>query len=191
MAARLESPGAASQIALTLTQAIKDASAPPTLVALAQGLSAVTARLGPLEAARATAALTEAATQTSHPGVFRALAESLSALLSEVPPTTLLSRSVAVTSAVGCRSGTGGPLTALPYLAAAAEPLPCRLSTQLLIDLLKHPGAVGDGRRVVLDHLGNRYHRPFADVWEFVRFAREQKLDVDLTSPPRRTGERR
>ena len=47
---------------------------------------------------------------------------------------------------------------------------------------------VGEARRVVLDHLGNRYHRTFADVWEFVRFAKEQNLDLDFTSPPRRPG---
>ena len=37
-----------------------------------------------------------------------------------------------------------------------------------------------------LEQAGNRYQRPFADLWEFVRFAEEQKLGLDLTSPPQR-----
>jgi hypothetical protein len=31
-----------------------------------------------------------------------------------------------------------------------------------------------------------RYGRTFASHWEFVRFAQEQHLDLDLTSPPKR-----
>jgi hypothetical protein len=38
----------------------------------------------------------------------------------------------------------------------------------------------------VLDALGTRYQRRFADHWEFVRFAEEQKLGLDFTSPPQR-----
>lgn len=45
---------------------------------------------------------------------------------------------------------------------------------------------VGPARRVVLDQLGNRYYRRFADAWEFVRFAHEQHLDLDFTTPPQR-----
>jgi hypothetical protein len=40
-------------------------------------------------------------------------------------------------------------------------------------------------RRVVLEQLENRYHRPFADHWEFVRFATAQRLGLDFTTPPR------
>jgi hypothetical protein len=45
---------------------------------------------------------------------------------------------------------------------------------------------VGAARRAVLDQLGNRYHRTFADQWEFVRYAREQRLGLDFTTPPKR-----
>jgi hypothetical protein len=31
-----------------------------------------------------------------------------------------------------------------------------------------------------------RYGRVFANHWEFVRFAQVQRLDLDLTSPPKR-----
>jgi hypothetical protein len=60
------------------------------------------------------------------------------------------------------------------------------LSTQDLVDLLKMPTCFGEARKVVLKHLGNRYGRTFANHWEFVRFAQEQHLDLDLLSPPKR-----
>jgi hypothetical protein len=48
------------------------------------------------------------------------------------------------------------------------------------------PTCFGEARKVVLKHLGNRYGRVFANHWEFVRYAQEQHLDLDLTSPPKR-----
>jgi hypothetical protein len=68
----------------------------------------------------------------------------------------------------------------------ATEPCPCRLSTQELVDLLKMPTSFDDARRLVLEYLGNRYGRRFANHWEFVRFARAQGLNLDLKTPPRR-----
>jgi hypothetical protein len=59
---------------------------------------------------------------------------------------------------------------------------PCRLTTQELVDLLKMPTCFGQARRVVLDHLGNR----FVNHWAFVRFASEQGLELDFTTPPKR-----
>jgi len=42
-------------------------------------------------------------------------------------------------------------------------------------------------RKVIVRQLGWQCGRPFADMWEFVRFAREQRLDdLDFTSPPQR-----
>jgi hypothetical protein len=68
----------------------------------------------------------------------------------------------------------------------ASEPLPCRLSTQDLVELLKMPTCFGKARQVVLKHLGNRYGRRFANHWEFVRFAKANRLDLDFTTPPKR-----
>jgi hypothetical protein len=48
------------------------------------------------------------------------------------------------------------------------------------------PNCVGAAQRLVLDHLGNRYRQHFADVWEFVHFAQEQRLGLDFTTPPQR-----
>jgi hypothetical protein len=52
--------------------------------------------------------------------------------------------------------------------------------------LLKNPFCVGEARKLVLEQLSRHYQRPFVDQWYFVRFATEQKLDLDLTSPPKR-----
>src|SRR5262249_61102532 len=93
-------------------------------------------------------------------------------------------RSAIAASPVACPAGTGDPLAALALLIPAADPPPCRLSTQQLVELLKMPTCIGEGRRVVLDQLGNRYRRAFADGWEFVRFAQEQELGLDPTPPP-------
>jgi hypothetical protein len=60
------------------------------------------------------------------------------------------------------------------------------LTTQELVDLLKMPTCFGMARRDVLDQLSNIHGRRFANHWEFVRFAHEQNLSVDLITPPRR-----
>jgi len=82
------------------------------------------------------------------------------------------------------KKGIEGALTAIPRV--MSEPFPCRLTTQDLVNLLKMPTCIGAARRVVLDHLGSRYGRRFANHWAFVRFAREQNLDLDFNTPPRR-----
>lgn len=43
---------------------------------------------------------------------------------------------------------------------------------------------------MILDQLEDRYRRPFADPWAFVRFAHDQGLDLDFASPPRRRAAR-
>jgi hypothetical protein len=54
------------------------------------------------------------------------------------------------------------------------------------VELLKQPTCIGEARRVILDHLGNRYGRRFRDHWAFVHYAQEHLPDLDLTSPPQR-----
>jgi hypothetical protein len=53
--------------------------------------------------------------------------------------------------------------------------------------LLKQALCVGAARRVILDRPEDRYQQHFADQWEFVRFATEQRLGLDFTSPPQRS----
>ena len=71
---------------------------------------------------------------------------------------------------------------ARPLLDAPPAPLPA----QTLVDLLKHPLCVGEARRVVLKQLGRHYGHPFADQWQFVAYAHDHHLDLDLTTPPAR-----
>jgi hypothetical protein len=109
---------------------------------------------------------------------------TLELLLTDATRLPVRRRAVALAAAVGTRAS--GPLAGLPFLPAAREPLPCRLATQDLVDLLKLPTCVPQVRRVVLDQLGNRYGRRFENLWDFVRHAQQQRLDLDFTTPPRR-----
>jgi tRNA A-37 threonylcarbamoyl transferase component Bud32 len=93
-------------------------------------------------------------------------------------------RAVAVAAAAGISAQ--GLVPSLPLLPAAREPLPCRLSTQDLVELLKMPTCVAGVRRIILDQLGNRYGRRFDTHWDFVRYAGEHGLDLDFTTPPQR-----
>jgi serine/threonine protein kinase len=178
VAARLE-PGEAAR---TLTQAMTKATNPRALVPLAQGLAAVAARLEPGEAAQAAGALTQAMTNTTNPYDLYLLAQGLAAALADAHDLPV--RAAGLVGGVGASDRQ--PLLALSALAPALKPLPCRLSTHQLVDLLKSPFCVGRARRVVLDQLENRYRRKFADHWEFVRFAQQQNLGLDFTTPPRR-----
>jgi hypothetical protein len=78
------------------------------------------------------------------------------------------------------------PLASLAFLPAASEPLPGRLDTQDRVEMLKFPTCVGEVRPVLLDQLGNRYHRRFTTHWDFVRYAQEHGLNLDFTTPPER-----
>jgi hypothetical protein len=93
-------------------------------------------------------------------------------------------RQRAVASAAAIGTSANGPALSLPFLPAANEPLPCRLTTQDLVELLKMPTCVADVRRVILNKLGNRYSRRFPTHWDFVRYAQEQELNLDFTTPP-------
>jgi serine/threonine protein kinase len=70
------------------------------------------------------------------------------------------------------------------------EPIPARpvgRADQTLVDLLKYHLCVGEARRLVLEQLSRHYGRPFADQWDFVRFAEERQLGLDLLGPPPRS----
>jgi hypothetical protein len=80
----------------------------------------------------------------------------------------------------------GSVLIAPALLQPTLEPPPPPLPAQTLVDLLKQPFCVGEARRLVLGQLARHYQRPFADQWDFVRFAQEQELGLDLLTPPQR-----
>jgi tRNA A-37 threonylcarbamoyl transferase component Bud32 len=112
------------------------------------------------------------------------LLQPLERFLTYAPRPQVWQRTLAVAAALGMTSQ--NPLASIPLLPAAADPLPCRLSTQDLVDLLKMPTCVREVRRVILDQLGNRYRRRFDTHWDFVRYAQQQHLDLDFTTPPKR-----
>src|SRR5262249_15514308 len=127
-----------------------------------------------------------AMTRTTDPRVLLSLAQGLSALLTRADPPEVSQRCAAVLAAVSSPVGSGHPLATPASLAVALQPLPCPFSTPELMELLKQPTCVGQARRLILDQLEQRYRRPFADHWAFVRFAREQGLDLDFATAPKR-----
>jgi hypothetical protein len=154
---------------------------------LAQAQSAVGARLEPKDAGQAAATLTQAMAKTKTTDLFTPqLFQGLSAVLTRVHPPESSRRLAAVAAGVGPLLGTGHPLATPALLGPALKPLPCRLSTQALVELLKQPTCIGLARRIILDQLEYRYRQKFADHWAFVRFAKKQKLDLDFTTPPKR-----
>src|SRR5262249_43864271 len=119
-------------------------------------------------------------------GTFGSLEQGLASLWSVAPPAKRRPRAATAASAVAFPAGTGHPLAALTLLISAPQPPPCRLTTQQLVELRRVPPCIDESRRVILDQLGTRYKLYFADVWEFVRFADEQHLGLDFTTPPQR-----
>jgi hypothetical protein len=115
---------------------------------------------------------------------FGSRTKNLDAFLTNAGQPEVSRRAVALATAIGLAGGR--PFATLAALPESSEPLPCRLSTQDLVDLLKMPTCFGEARKIVLKHLGNGYGRRFANHWEFVRFAQEQQLDLDFTTPPKR-----
>jgi serine/threonine protein kinase len=156
---------------------------------VAVGIAAVAARMEPTEAARvcaqASAILAEAMVGSAKPEDLDVWTNCLSAVLARCEQRERSRRSSAVVTFVGLLANTSHPLGAPALLRQAREPLPCRLSPQDLVELLKRPTCVGRARRVILDQLEGHYQHPFADHWAFVRYAEEQKLDLDLTTPPK------
>jgi hypothetical protein len=177
-------PGEAAAVARLLSEALAKETNPRARYSLAQGLSAVAARLGPEEAARL---LSEALAKETNPDARQSLARGLVTMSVRLGPEEAVRRSLLAARAVA-ESPLPHPLAGLPALALAAQPLPSRLSIQELVELLKMPTCVGDARAVILQQLGGRYNRDFADQWEFVEYAAKHLPDVDLKSPPKRPG---
>jgi hypothetical protein len=115
------------------------------------------------------------------------LADDLPAILSGFDRSDSWGRLNAIATAVGLPAGDPRCLLTAPaFLGTTLEPPP-RLSMQELVDLLGRLPCVGPSRRAILDHLGSRYQRRFADQWDFVRFAQEQGLGLDFTRPAKRS----
>lgn len=109
-------------------------------------------------------------------------AVSWSEIMDDTSPAAISRRASFMAMAIGDVAVGQFPWTAV----LAAAPLPCRLTTQELVDLLKMPTCFGKARRAVLDRLGNRYARRFVNHRAFVRFAAEKGLELDFNTLPRR-----
>jgi hypothetical protein len=166
--------------------------------ALVYGLAALLAELEHAPANDMAAALaTELCSDPSHTAGTYLLqpsdawqtmdAKALDAVLTDTSRQERCRASVTAMATVGLSCG--GPLAGLSVSPVTPQVLPCRLSTQDLVELLKMPTCYGEVRQVVLKHLGNRYGRRFDTHWDFVRFAQEQHLDLNFTSPPRRPSQ--
>jgi Protein kinase domain len=184
---------AAASIRLTMTMTkTTDPFARFALQYLAQGLLALAARVESKEAAAsreqaATAICLAMSSKTTVPDASQRQAQMLSMVLLREDSSRLKQRGQGVAGVIGpLSSRPESILVAGVLLQPALEPLPPPLPAQTLVDLLKHPFYVGEAQRVVLDQLARHYNHSFGDQWDFVRFAREQNLDLDLTSPPRR-----
>ena len=199
---------APAESASVLAEAVVHCSNPACLIDLARILSTTADRLDDNDASRIFERLVESLDRGSlysiapellqqlNPGSAHSLAWDLASGMCSEPElyTDAFSRILTDASREHrARRATHMVLTG-PGLEGAAEaailvladPYPCRLTTQELVELLKMPTCFGGARRIVLDHLGNRYHRRFVNHWAFVRFAREQMLGLDFTTPPKR-----
>jgi hypothetical protein len=184
VASHLDAKGA-KEVAETLTQAISKRTDPIGLQGLLLALAAVAAPLEPKEAKEVAVTFTHAWSKTFHNGLG-VLAQGLGTVFRGESTDRRLQRFRSVTGSIGLATDPAAlPLT-LAVLARSLEPPTEPLPSQDLVEVLKHPLCVGAARRAVLDALGTRYQRAFTDQWDFVRFATEQQLGLDLSSPPKR-----
>jgi hypothetical protein len=174
-------PKEAGEVTATLCQAMTKTMDSGVLQRLAEGLSALADRLEPEEAKEAAATLCQAMTKTMDSGVLQRLAEDLSVVLHSEYSGWNASPRYRLLGGIGTLTGPASLLLA-PALFRPPPPLPA----QTLVDLLKQPFCVGEARRLVLEQLARHYQRPFVNQWDFARFAQEQKLDLDLFTPPQR-----
>jgi hypothetical protein len=179
VAARLE-PKDAKEPAATLAQAMTQTRDPNAL----QALAAVAARLEAKDTKEVAAVLMLCMSRNLDQ--LPQLSKSLAEVLTRESTERRLKRLASTSSLVGL--GTSPMVLSLPLTLQnpALEPPPDPLPAKMLVDVLKHPFCVGEARRVVLDELGSRYDRHFEDQWDFVRFAEEQKLGLDFSSPVQR-----
>jgi tRNA A-37 threonylcarbamoyl transferase component Bud32 len=166
--------------------ALAKASNPRAGAELARALVAVSARLGPTEAMAVVRQVADELAKNTNSFARSQLAGCLAAAVVRVDPGEASTRSPLTARAVAGWLTPSPQLGNLTVLLQAAEPLPCRFTTQQLVDLLKMPTCVGEARAVILEQLSYRYRRSFADVWDFVEWAEKYEPGLDFTTPPRR-----
>jgi serine/threonine-protein kinase len=183
-----EAARARARACALLADDLAKAADPRDRGALAQALAALSERMGPEESparARAFAPLADALAKVENPSARGDVALTLSVLLTDVNK-----QAPGASSALAGLSACGSWPTGLALLQLAGTRPSCPLLTQDLVELLKEPLCVAEARRVILDQLEARYNRKFIDHWDFVRYAEEQKLGLDFSSPPKRPRDR-
>jgi hypothetical protein len=153
---------------------------------LAEALGAVATQLEPAEAVALERSLSDALAKETVAFARTAQARALRTVATRLDPVDAAQRTLLAARTVVSRLSPSPHLGSAAILLQAVEPLPCRFTPQQLVDLLKMPTCVGEARTIILEQLGNRYKRPFADVWEFVEWAQQQEPGLDFTSPPKR-----
>ena len=148
---RLE-PKEAAPLAPKVVEFMAKTTDPEARHSLAVALSSLVGLLEPQEAATLAPKVVEAMA-TDNPYALPFLAQALSSLAGWLEPHEAADRAV-VARALGEEASPAMRLSGLAALLQASQPPPCRLATQELVDLLKMPTCVGDGRDVVLRLLG-------------------------------------
>ncbi len=149
-------------------------------------LAALAPRIGRSDAAEDAGLIVELMGKTNHPYALQPLPFALAALLVQSAPRESDRRVRSLAAAIGNASGAFTLFTDLAPTDEAWQPLSGRLNEQQLVDLLKALTCRREARQVIVARLGNQCGRPFADMWEFVEWAKENRPDLDLTSPPAR-----
>ncbi len=181
-------PGEASATARPAVEAMRKTTDPESMGYLAGAVAALVPRMEPGEAGRQAPAAArraaEAMGNTTNPAVLRLLAEPLAALIVKVEPEDT-SRGI---SSLACAVGDSGTpptlLAALAPLAEASRPLPGRFTDQQLVDLLKMPTCQQPAREVIVRQLGWQCNQHFDTMWDFVDWAKKNRPNLDLISPP-------
>jgi hypothetical protein len=169
-----------------------DAELQRTLVPFSQAMAALAAGLGPDEAAKSARNFLRVMARTNDPSTLNSLSKTVEALAGRLRPEEQARVLAALAQTLLDARAMQAPGRSAAHRAAASgldptvEALAGRLSTQALVDLLKQPTCVGLARGIVLGQLRRRLGREFADLWEFVAWARDHQPDLDLASPPRR-----
>jgi tRNA A-37 threonylcarbamoyl transferase component Bud32 len=179
------------QAAATLSQMISKTTNAEELRNLSQRLAAVSARLDSKDAAvvcgQVAGTLIQAMSKTTTLSALQFLSRPLLEVLVREPLPTTRRRPLSVATTVAGLAGATPPIDVLAVAQPALETVPPPLPAQTLVDLLKHPFCVGEARRLVLQQLARHYNRPFVDQWEFVEYVHQQKLPLDLITPPQRS----
>src|SRR5262249_11973730 len=136
-------PKGADQAAATLSRAMSKTTSISSLRRFAECGSAVAMRLEPKKAAavcaQSAATLAKIMSKASVPSAPLDLTQGLTLVLTWVDLTERVKRTAAVVTSVGVAAGHQHTLSALPLLIPVGTPVPCRLSDQQLVDLLKQP----------------------------------------------------